>query len=180
MLASARARSLGSFALAALASCGAGRTMILQPAVREYRTAGFTLQHSDSTAAVPAEVVSRFESKVRERAGKSGMISSGELLLRYRFIQFEEGDQFQRWFWGGIGNAGEGSLTCEVLYLDPHGAELAKIQCEGRIGSGFFGGTLNEALDRMAQEVAEYTVQHFARSGLAPAASTSREASSDE
>ncbi len=91
-----------------------------------------------------------------------------ELTLKYRFIQFQEGSQFERWFWGGIGNAGEGSITCEVLFLDPAGAEVAKIQSEGRIGSGFFGGSIHDALGKMGEEVGKYTVQHFGRAGLKP------------
>lgn len=168
MLAALRAIALVSLGLIGLTACGAGRTMILQSPAHEYRSSGYRMQQADSTAPVPAEIVARFESAVRERTRESGLAANDELLLKYRFIQFEAGDQFQRWFWGGIGNAGEGSLTCEVTYLDSEGKDLAKVQCEGRIGSGFLGGTMEDALGRMAQEVAEYTVQNFARTDLAP------------
>lgn len=155
---------------ASLASCGTGRTMILQAAAREYRVEGFRLQHADSTAAVPTDVIAKFEAGVRKRTDQAGLSMDGPLLLKYRFIQYSAGSQFQRWFWGGLGNAGEGSLTCEVSYLDSEGKEIAKIQSEGRISSGMFGGSMGEALERLAQEVADYTVQHFGQPNLKPIA----------
>ena len=146
----------------------AGRTMILEAPGREYRVPTYHLEHSGSTAAVPEGIRSRFEAAVNKAVLASGMKTGDELTLRYRFIQFEKGDQFARWFWGGIGNSGEASITTEVVFLDSSGKELAKIQSEGRIGSGFFGGTLNEAIEKMAEEVAEYTIANFAREGLTP------------
>ena len=157
------------FSLAGLlASCGTGRTMILQAPDREYRIPTYRLEQSGSTAAVPAGIRTRFEAAVNKIILATGMKTGEALTLRYRFIQFEEGDQFARWFWGGIGNSGEASLTTEVVFLDSTGKELAKIQSEGRIGSGFFGGTLNEAIEKMAEEVADYTIKNFAQEGLTP------------
>jgi hypothetical protein len=78
------------------------------------------------------------------------------LKIHYRFIQFNPGSQFSRWFWGGIGSAGKGSLTVEVRFLDGSGRELAKIQSEGEITSGAFGGSFDFAVQKAATEVAEY------------------------
>jgi hypothetical protein len=50
-----------------------------------------------------------------------------------------------------------------VTFVGADGAALARIQAEGRIGSGVFGGSFDEALDKMAGEVAEYALQQFAR-----------------
>ena len=38
---------------------------------------------------------------------------------------------------------------------------LKVIQTEGRIGSGFFGGSMSEAVDRAAEEIAEYAIANF-------------------
>ncbi|HSK29843.1 MAG TPA: hypothetical protein VLA17_07755, partial [Candidatus Limnocylindria bacterium] len=61
----------------------------------------------------------------------------------------------------GIGNTGEGSLTVEAKFFDNADKELATIQAEGRIGSGFFGGDFSFALDKAAEKIAEYTKINF-------------------
>ena len=50
---------------------------------------------------------------------------------------------------------GEGSLTIESKFYDSADKELSTIQTEGRIGSGFFGGSYGEALDKAAEKIAE-------------------------
>jgi hypothetical protein len=77
-----------------------------------------------------------------------------------RVVQFEPGSQFQRWFWGGLGNQGEGSLHVLAEFYEGD-KKLAHIQTEGRIGSGAFGGSLNMAVDKAATEIAEYAGTTF-------------------
>jgi hypothetical protein len=74
----------------------------------------------------------------------------------YRFVQFNPGSQFSRWFWGGIGSAGKGTMTVEAKFLDSNDKELVKIQSEGEIASGFLGGGFNLAIQKAAKEIAEY------------------------
>lgn len=151
-----------SLPLFLLCACGAGRTLILQPAQSGHVFPAAELQHNGSTAEVPDEVIEAFETRVTEKLAEGGLPEGPELKLLYRFIQLEEGSQLARWFWGGIGNAGEGSLTIEVFYRDDSDIVLAQIQAEGRIGSGAFGGSFKDALNRAADEVAEYTLKNFA------------------
>ena len=40
-------------------------------------------------------------------------------------------------------------------------AKLAEIQTEGRIGSGFFGGSMSEAVDKAAEQIATYAITNF-------------------
>lgn len=88
-------------------------------------------------------------------------VQGSELIITYRFVQYDPGNQFTRWFWGGIGNAGEGTITLEATYVDSFGKLLAKIQSEGKIGSGFFGRYFSLALEKAAEEIAEYTIENF-------------------
>ena len=62
---------------------------------------------------------------------------------------------------GGVGNAGEGSLTIEAIFISTEGEELAKIHSEGRIGSGFFGGEFSSAIDKAAMEIANFALSKF-------------------
>lgn len=60
-----------------------------------------------------------------------------------------------------MGNSGEGSLIVTVRYLDSNGLELAKTQVEGRIGSGFLGGTFDDAVTKAGEDVVKFTMENF-------------------
>ncbi|HTM07489.1 MAG TPA: DUF4410 domain-containing protein [Verrucomicrobiae bacterium] len=149
-------------ALALSAGCGVGRNMVLQSPQTRIRAASATVAESNSTVSVPAEVKSDFQSRLDKYLyGEGGFQRGQELRVRYRFIQYEPGSQFGRWFMGGLGNMGEGSLTIETKFYDSADKELATIQTEGRIGSGFFGGSYGEALDKAAEKIAEFARTNF-------------------
>jgi hypothetical protein len=145
-----------------LASCGVGRAMVIKPPDEQLRVVFVQAKEGISPVAVPEDVKTDFGGKLNEHLyGKGGFQAGPELTISYRFIQYDPGNQFTRWFWGGIGNAGEGSLTVEAKYLDPTNKEIATINAEGRIGSGVFGGALSQAVDKAAEKVAEYTKTNF-------------------
>lgn len=146
-----------------LAACGSGKTLVLDPADGPKRTfATVNVEAEPSTVEVPDSVRTAFESHLKKALyGEDGFAPGTDLVIRYSFIQLDKGDQFTRWLLGGIGNAGEGSLTVAVKYVDASGNEVAKIQVEGKIGSGFVGGNFDNALSSAADEIAEYTEQQF-------------------
>jgi hypothetical protein len=145
-----------------LVGCGAGKTLVMSPPDTKVQVTSIEVFEGKSTVKVPDEVKKTFHDKLQELLYEDGTFHKGtDLKLRYRFIQFNPGNQFTRWFWGGIGNAGEGALTIEVKYLSATDAELATIQSEGKIGSGAFGGSFNFAVGKAAKEIAEYTKQNF-------------------
>jgi hypothetical protein len=156
---------LFSFLISAMfltASCGVGRNMVVDAPETKIRAASANASETNSPVSVPTEVKSEFQSKLEQYLYKDGAFQKGsDLKIKYRFIQYEPGSQFSRWFFGGIGNAGEGSLMIEVKFFDSADKELSKIQTEGRIGSGFFGGSYSEALDKAAEKVAEYAKTNF-------------------
>lgn len=145
-----------------LAGCGAGRTMVTKTPEAAMKTGSVTISEDGSSVNVPDEVRTAFREKLTDLIYKDGEFVKGPgLRLQYRFIQFNPGNQFARWFLGGVGNAGEGSMTVEAKYLDEQKRELTTLQAEGRIGSGFFGGAFGFAIDKAATEIAEYTKQQF-------------------
>jgi hypothetical protein len=140
-----------------LVGCGAGRTMVLAPSETSERFSEAEITEGQSTVTVPSDMNAAFQSKLAQLIYGPGGFSQGPgLKLKYRFIQFNPGSQFTRWFWGGLGSAGKGTMTVEVTFLDPSGKELAKIQSEGEITSGAFGGPFDLAIQKAATEVAEY------------------------
>lgn len=149
--------------MVSLAGCGTASTLVLEPVQTADRFERVELLAHNPTVAVPADVTQKIESVIRKGLYESGTFSHGDdLRILYTFISHDPGSQFQRWFWGGIGNTGEGSVTVMVRYVDKSDKELAKTQVEGRIGSGFFGGSLNEAITKAGQDIVKFTVEKFA------------------
>ena len=145
-----------------LAGCGAGKTLILNQSETKVSFVNIGLLSEKSTAGVPEDIQIAFKDLLHKKLYEELKFNEGsDLTIAYRFIQYNPGSQLSRWFWGGIGNAGEGTLTIEARFLDPNKKELAKIQSEGKIGSGFFGGTMDLALDKAATEIGEYTARNF-------------------
>lgn len=154
-------------ALAILSGCGSGRTLVIEP---PEQTAGIVksviVERAQHGVPIPEDAEQGFVQNLERRLYEGAGFQRGtELRIRFRFIQFDPGNQFTRWFWGGLGNTGEGSLTIEATYVDQAGTELATIQAQGSINSGFFGGSFELAIDKAAQEIADYTVASF---GAAP------------
>ncbi len=140
-----------------LCGCGAGRTMVITPAEAPDKYTAAEIIEDKSTVSVPAEVNTSFQTKLSHLIFTEGGFTRGPgLKISYRFIQYNPGSQVTRWFWGGIGSAGKGTLTVEVRFLDQNNKELAKIQSEGEITSGAFGGSFDFAVQKTANEVAAY------------------------
>lgn len=156
-----RSEIIGWFILAALicllTGCGAGRTMVLAPPEGADKFQSAEISEAKSTVEVPEEVKSFFQEKLSKLLyGEDNFTRGPGLTIKYRFIQFNPGSQFTRWFWGGLGSAGKGSLTVEAKFLDQNGKELAKIHSEGEISSGAFGGSFDYAVEKAANEIAQY------------------------
>ena len=143
-----------------IAACGAGKTMVMEPGAEMIKVASVELHEGKSMVNCPPAVVAQFRSKLEAQLCKpGGFVQGDDLNPTYQFIQYNPGDQFTRWFFGGIGNAGESSITVQALYTDQGGRQVGKIMSEGKIGSGAFGGSMD--LERAADEVAQYTLTTF-------------------
>jgi hypothetical protein len=145
-----------------LAGCGVGRAMVIKPPDTKVKVVSVQANEWKSPVTVPANVKTEFTNKLSQYLyEEDGFRKGPDLTISYRFVQYDPGSRFSRWFFGGLGNAGEGSLTVEAKYLDPTDKELATINVEGRIGSGVFGGALSNAVDKAAEKLAEYTKANF-------------------
>ena len=145
-----------------LTGCGTAKTIVLEPPKEKVTYSSVAIIPNNPTVQVPDEVTEVFEGELNKSLFDEGPFSSGDgLKLLYTFVQNDEGDRFERWFWGGLGNAGEASVTVMVRYVNDDGDELAKTQVEGRIGSGFFGGSIDSAIKEAARDVATYTIANF-------------------
>lgn len=144
-----------------LMGCGSSRTVVLEP-VQQRCAKTITIQVAPHTVPVPAEVSTAFEKALSKKLyAKNGFAAGDEVILRYRFLQLNEGSRLKRYLTGGIGNCGEGTLTIEATYLDSKGNILGKSQTEGKIGSGVFGGSYDDAVEKAAEEISRYSHQAF-------------------
>ncbi len=140
-----------------LTGCGAGRTMVIAPVETPVKFASAELFEDKATVNVPVDVSAAFQAKLAQLLyGQEGFTRGPGLQIRYRFIQFNPGSQFTRWFWGGFASAGKGTMTVEARFLDGSGKELARIQSEAEVTAGVFGGPFDVAIQKTAEEVAEY------------------------
>jgi hypothetical protein len=148
-----------------MTGCGAGRTMVMEAPTERRSFASATVENGTDSVTMPAEFRTRLTEKVKEGlygdAEKPGSFrNEAGLTIRLKVVQFDSGSQFQRWFFGGLGNQGEASLHVLAEFYEGD-KKLAHIQTEGRIGSGAFGGSMNSAVDKAAVEIVEYAVANF-------------------
>lgn len=153
-----------------LVGCGASRIMVLKS---EAEKAGRvrTLQINEIKSEVPT--VSRYALiRIREILVEKLQAShafdritsweGGNIILDVKVLDFEEGDQFTRWFWTGMGGWGAGSIELETTFKEgSSGIEIAKIKTEGTVATGFFGGSIESAYARAVNEIVNYTVREF-------------------
>lgn len=145
-----------------LTGCGAGKTIVMNPVENSIHARTVTLQEDPATVDVPGAVREALQEELSKFVyAKDGFERGSDLVIRYRFIQFTAGSQFNRWFWGGIGNAGEGSMTVEAKFFDASGKQLGVIQSEGKISSGVFGGSIVSAAGHAAEEISKFAKLHF-------------------
>ena len=86
-----------------LTGCGAGRTMVLTPAETPAKFTSAEIIEDKPTVNVPGDVSASFHAKLTQLLyGQDGFTKGPGLKIKYRFIQYNPGSQFTRWFWGGL------------------------------------------------------------------------------
>lgn len=147
-----------------LCACGASKNVVVQVPVNSTKYATISVVKGDSTVTVEDDDTLYFREKLMEYLGEN--FTPGEqqpLILTYRFIGFERGNRFKRYLSGGIGNWGEGGLVIQTTFNDIDGNELAVVNTDAEIGSGFFGGDIQSAFKKAAKKIAEFTALNFAQ-----------------
>jgi hypothetical protein len=145
-----------------LNGCGAGKVIVHEPFREHYKANTVNITRNTATTTVPVEYQTHFEKTLKNKLEQDHNFGTGnDLTIRYRFLQCDEGSQFGRWFLGGFGNVGEGSLTIEAKFYNKLGTEIGKVNAEGKIGSGIVGGSFNDAVETAAESLAEYVAKNF-------------------
>lgn len=150
-----------STALTLTGCAGTGRTMVLSVPSERHIANSYTLVPGRSTVPFNPEFQAQFEADVHAGLAAINMTQGKDLIIDYRFLQFDEGNRVVRYLAGGFGNAGEGDMTIEVTFRDKNKKELNKIHVGGKITAGFFGGSFNHAVEQAAQQVIKYVTINF-------------------
>lgn len=149
---------------ALLAACGSSQTYVVkQPLQRTPFETAKLVQEADQqpvaheyTLALPKAMTKQFfDGKGAFKEGDDG------LQVKYRFVSFDPGKRHQRWLSGGIGGWGEGAAVVEVWFEDANGTELSRIKVEGTISAGAGGGSEIGAIERAAEQAAQYAFANF-------------------
>lgn len=145
-----------------LAACASGTTTVLAPPSAAFSANSIQIEAIDNTVAVEPEIVAYYGEQLHlalyedeDRAFAEG----SDITVKYRFLQANEGSQLKRWAIG-VGS-GKGSVTIESVFYDQAGNELSRIHSGGEISGGLFGGTFKEAVERAAEETADYARENF-------------------
>lgn len=146
----------------ALTACGATVTVMNAPQLTPeavYPT--LKIESATDTVEIPPNARLYFEKRLNDYLFEktSGFTPGDALTLRYRFIQFDEGNRALRYLIGF--GAGKGKMTAEITFLDKEQKELGKISVEGEIIMGVFGGDFDAAISAAAKKVADYTIKTF-------------------
>lgn len=145
-----------------LVACGTAQTVVIEPPATDSTFASVSIIENQPAVEVPPEVKKLFEQELMTGLFEKGSFTPGnDMKLMYTFTGQNSGNRFARWFWGGIGNYGKGSITIDVSYVGSSGNQIAKTQVEGQILAGFLGGSFDEAVKKAAQDIANYTVTNF-------------------
>lgn len=154
-----------------ISGCAAGRTVVIRPVqvINRVQINSVEVKNVKSTVDVGDDILGKIRYKLIEKLQKTEAFPEVKMeglgkgiIIESELVQYDKGSRFDRWFWGGIGNAGEGSLMIKAVYKDKVSQEiLAEIQTEGRINSGFYGGDFDLAFGKALDEIVKYTVKHF-------------------
>ena len=147
-----------------LGACAGGSNLVMEPNKSEYRSRTVTLGYAGSTVNIPEKASGELKKYMQARFFKEGTVfKEGDgLTIRYQYVSYDEGSQAARYFLGVIGG-GEAKMVVQAEFLDPEGTVLAKIQSEGRLSGGVFGGDAGSAINRAAHEIAEFAEANFAQ-----------------
>lgn len=152
---------IGLFALM-IQGCGAGKLTVLDPINDSEKKQSIKVIEGKHTLAVPRESVDTFEKKFKERLYKeTHLVEGDDIKVVFKFIQYDEGSRFKRYLLGGLGNAGEGSITIELVFLKRDGSQIGKVHAEGKIGSGFAGGSIDSAVESAVEVATDFIKKSF-------------------
>lgn len=146
-----------------LVACGTASTLTTKPNENNYKSAYIQIQKIESEVVVLPENQAAFEEELKSQLYfKDGSFYKGDgLTLSYQFLSFNPGDRVKRFASLGNNKAAEGTLVIAVTFTKPNGKEVATMEAHAYIKGGILGGSINDALEKAAREIAQYSKLNF-------------------
>lgn len=157
-------RSLVLLMLLALAACSGARNWEVANRSTGESFARAEVRFEDSAVRIDRGALTTLQEEIEDRLYEDdGFQAGSDLRLYVQFQGYEEGSRFARWALTGIGGAGEGTVTVRTRFVNPVGQVIAETRTEGSISAGFFGGSIDSALEQAAERIADYARDNFLR-----------------
>jgi len=102
--------------------------------------------------------------RVKEKLVRAGRFTEAKapvLVIEGELVGYDPGSQALRYLIGF--GAGSGEIRVEVAFRDPEGALVADGTARGTVSGGFFGGTVGEAENRVAEAIVRHIESHWER-----------------
>lgn len=145
-----------------VSACGAGHTIVLEPNTSAAKAQTVAVSYSGSNVKLPDGAVEKMQRYIEDRFFKNEAPKfrpGNDLTIKWSFMGYEEGNQFVRWAIGF--GAGEAMMVVRADYFDSSGKKLASIQAHGTVSMGLFGGSHDDALKNVADQIARYAEANF-------------------
>lgn len=155
-------RILAAFLALLVAACGAGHTIVVSAPAAPVKFETVSLIYEEATVKVPDATTAKMKQTLEQRffSGKTAKFHPGnDLVIKWGFIGYDPGSQFTRWFIGF--GAGEAKMVVKADFFDAQGNKLASIQADGSVSGGFFGGSSDDGLNQVADQIAKYAEVNF-------------------
>lgn len=151
----------------ALSGCASSNNIVLAPNSTNYTSSKVALVYDNATVKVEEGKVALLNRYLEQEMfnNKSKFAKGQGLTIKYGFIGYNEGSQALRYLTGPI--AGGAKMVIVAEFVDPNGKSLAKIQSEGTVSGGLFGGDSDSAIKGAAKKIAKFAEENFASRGNA-------------
>jgi hypothetical protein len=147
-------------ALLLLAGCSSGKITGAEGPAGNARFTAMEIYRGQDAMAVSAGISKTFEARLRRQLTRSNGFVQGEgLRLLYRFISFDPGDRMTRYM--TLGLSGEAVARVEVRMFDAQNRPLGRVESEGRLSTGLFGGGTDATAENCADEVAAHILANY-------------------
>ena len=153
---------LAAVAATMLSACASNSNIVVMENSRvAYSAQNVELIYDNATVDVEEGKLEKLDEYMRAAFVERGFTPGEDgLTVKYGFVGYDEGSQAMRYLVGGL--AGGAKMVIVAEYFDAEGNSLAKIQSEGTVSGGFFGGDSDSAINGAAKKIAGYAKDNFA------------------
>lgn len=151
-----------TISIAVITGSGAASTVEVNPADQSSQLKGVTISAGNHTVEVSQKIIAQLQEKIEKGLyEENDFIKSDALLLEYKFLQQEAGNQLAKLLIGSLVKLDDASLTVLVTYTDANGNQLAQKHIHRVFESGFFGISVSKAIGNIAEDIVDFTVENF-------------------